>query len=219
MKIKLLILILLSSYSYCNAQYAMNEKKNAYFNDLINQNKSNKTVHFIYQHLWDLWTDKAYTYIGSKTNNLFNNKQDSTLIMQFILKNDTDIFNAEKLIENVKNNQMVAYNYANPKIKYTANNIDSIRYLADTICKEFNGYDCNVIKIKNPDSSETLYKYITTINTFGTDDFEVYLEIKKKKNKINSIKVKGVTLYYESNDPSTGNFKGLAGLCCFLFKN
>lgn len=218
MKIKLLLSILFISHYFCNAQYAMNEKRNAYFNNLINQNKSNKTVNFIYQHLGNLWSDKVYTYIGSKTNNLFDNKQDSALIMQFILKNDTTIFNAGKLIENVKNNLMFAYNYANPNIKYTDRNIDSILYLSDEICKEFNGYDCNVIKIKALDSTETTFKYTTIINTFGINDFEVYLEIKKKKNKINSIEVKGITLYYESYDPSTGDFEGLAGLCCFIFK-
>lgn len=222
---KWMILLFVFSFNLCKGQYINNKEKNEYFYKLVqDQNKKKKIAHIFYNNnlnsleLWDTGRyNKSNKFISNRGNiNFLSNKQDSLKILEYLHVNDT-FFNGAKLMELVRKNKMIAYDYANPNKAYLLDSVLQILKLYTPICKEFEQKAIfDLYLIENPKDSPCNFE-----NRYPLDDtkyFDVFLEIKKRCKKIKSIKTKGVIIYLPFNNPISGEYLGLAGLCCFVFK-
>ena len=181
---------------------------NQYFFDLLKPTNQNETL----EHLSYWTTEKSVLNIGE--NNLLKNVIDSVTVLNTILRFDS-IFSLKYLIDLIKYDKAILYDYYNPIIKYDYSNINSLILYpnADTFTNILN--NGKTFRIITGNYGNDAVSYDQEPPTF----YHVFLSINKKEDSITQIKLKGIMPFLSIYSGITGDYLGLQGIGCFIFKD
>lgn len=202
----IITILLLISTIVLNAQNFVNDTSNTHFYNAIKKQNHSKNLTYI------LYNIKYKMIFNKGVNNYLSNKNDSLKILTNVQKNDS-VFNIKYLIDKVKNKNAVMYEYYNPSITYDNSNIQSLIIYpnADTITSTLNSGK-KFIQLVGHFNEGVAY------DSDSINYYHVFLGICKNRKGIKQIKILGVIPFLSIFDAATGDFLGMKGLGCFVFK-